>query len=246
MTFNDTVSNQGICQDIDFLVNTDTTIYPLRDKARNVNKYLHRAYDIFRLSNTGQQLRDPANTASDVYTIAFTADQKTATSTTALPAVINAGWRILRVEAPVDAAANDSRLLKNITQQQIPIAKSDFYEQSGTPIFYEMIGDEFRLYPAPSYAMNLSVYVEDVAQEFSGDNSAGDNSKVPPIPVRFHRYLAYGGAYEYALGSDIQKANAFRQEMEQMEREMEIWGRAIASRTHRTVFSTGAKGKGTM
>ena len=225
MTFNN--GTDSIVSDINFLVNTDDTIYPLTDKARNANKYYAKAFTLVRFANTRYRLKDTENTF-DSSTFNLVAGTGTYSSSGVLPDVVNENSIVTRVESFIDATGNDSRVLINITESEIPIAKTDFFEQNGVPIYYEIIGTTITLYPAPDYtvAAGLRVYFTDGVKPFLGDNSASDNARIPSIPYDFHEYISKGAAYEYAIANDITKAETLKRDMTVMEKEMQKYSLA--------------------
>jgi len=60
MQFSDTTNLDGIVEEIDFEVDTDSTSYPLKDKARNVNRHLDHVVSLI-LQSDGRWQWDDTN-----------------------------------------------------------------------------------------------------------------------------------------------------------------------------------------
>jgi len=76
MDFSDTTNKQGLVQDCDFLVTSDSTSYPLANKAASANRYLDEAISIILKTDGKWQWDDLTNTNESIGIADLTADQQ--------------------------------------------------------------------------------------------------------------------------------------------------------------------------
>lgn len=194
MKFNDTVSSTGICQDIDFWVDTDTTSYPLVDKARNVNAWYRTVVAWIWRAGGGWEFDDTNLTDLPVLTTPLVANQKDY----ALPTDYG---EIDRLEVKDESGIWTK--LTPLTKGQLGIALDEFQKTSNIPIYYDLFANSLKLYPASSYAQaaSIKIYLKRDIDEFTST----DTSQAPGFNKNFHRLLSYGGALDYALANGITK-----------------------------------------
>jgi len=109
----------------------------------------------------------------------------------------------------------------------IPIDQADVYNQAmtdflnapGLPIYYDKLANSIFLYPAPNYsqASSLKVYFQRGPNYFLGDNSSGDNSKVPGFNSIYHELIPLWIAYNFAVANGKQNAANLLDEIQRKE-----------------------------
>jgi len=199
MEFSNTANSQGIIQDVDFLCGTNSTSYPTNDKVRNINQAYH---DVTRLiwesSDTWQY--DDSN-ATDLPVVLTTM-----TSGTSQYAIPSTAQKIERVEIK-DVNSNLVKL-QPIDYKDIAIAESEFYKNSGLPVYYDLIGNFINLYPAPSTtyvttSSGMAVYVDRNVTLFT----SASTTACPGFAPQFHRILSLQASLDFE--QDVNKRNLF-------------------------------------
>lgn len=209
MVFSDTTTNQGIVQEIDFLVNTDSVKFPIEDKTRIINRWYERTVGKILETDGRWQWDDTNYTDLPIATTDLVSGQQDYSfavshlRVTRMEVKDTAGnWRWL---SPLDQ--NDYRR-KSITE---------FGEKEGVPQWYDKLANSVFLYPQPNYSQNLGlkVYFQRDAQLFT----TTDTTKEPGFASIFHRILALGPALEYASsnGLNTNKIKVLRDEIAQLE-----------------------------
>jgi hypothetical protein len=213
MQFSDTSNLTGLVEDIDFICSTDSTSYPLKDKARNVNRWQYKAVLWYMSAQKKWKYDDSNLTTLPEITTTLVNSQ----SDYALPS------NIFNVEAvEILNNAGDYVRLTPISIEEIPGAISEFESTDGTPKYYRLTGESIILYPAPATG---SVTMADglkahVTREFDHFVST-DTTQEPGLPEPFHRILSLGAAYDYLIVNGTQeKSVAVRQELEQLKNDM--------------------------
>lgn len=211
MTFSDTSGGQGLVQEVDFLVNTDSVTYPIADKTRNINRWLDVVVsDILRASNRWQW--DDTN---------FTDLAKGKTNLVSGQEQYSFDSTWLTVER-VDIKDQNGNWVKlhPIDQRDIAVAYDEFEKTDGTPRFFDVSGENLFLKPASDYdsALGLQVFFKRKPDYFS----VGDTDKEAGFASTYHRILSLGASYDYALSRQLPQTAALRQELEAMRNELKI------------------------
>ena len=213
MQFSDTSNLTGLVEDIDFLCGTDSTSFPLKDKARLANRWLYKAVtDLIEVR--GRFEFDDTNLSDlPIATTSLVDGQQDYE----LPDTL---LKLLAVEIK-DQNGNWIRL-KEIDKSNLKDSITDFEKTNGTPEFYDVSGDSIFLYPAPAASQvtltnGLKLHHIRKIDEFVST----DTTQEPGIPVPFHRLVSMGVTYDWFLVHGPQdKAQSIRNEIEQLRREM--------------------------
>lgn len=193
---------------------TDTSQFPLTQFIRNANAWYRRVNAWIWQANGVWEYDDSNWSTLPVATTDLVDGQQDYT----LPS--NA-QEIHRVE--VKDINGDYKLLKQVDKTQVSEAMSEFYEENGMPIYYDIMGRSVLLYPTPSsnyvsLTDGLKVYVSREVNEFS----ITDTSTEPGFDKRFHRIISLGSAYDYCLANGIiDRQNQIRQEIELLKRDLQ-------------------------
>jgi hypothetical protein len=189
MEFHNFVNKQGLVDDVLFLCQTTTAAYPVTHITRNINQAYH---DVTRLiwesSDTWQY--DDTN-KGDIPKILTTL-----TSGTSFYAIPTTAQKIQRVEIK-DSVGNWVKL-KQVDYSDIGIAMPEYYENSGLPVVYDLVGNYINLYPPPgtnevTLTSGMATYVDRDVTEFT----TASTTTVPGFAPQFHRLLSLQAALDF-------------------------------------------------
>lgn len=201
MVLNDTTNKQGIFQDIDFLVDTNITIYPAADKVRNINASLDEAVSIIIGADGNWQFDDTNYTTLPIGTTNLVSGQQDYSfSDTYLTIeaieVKDASGTWIRLE-PIDLYPDYNRTLNG--------SISNFMSTSGTPQYYDKVGDSIFLYPKPNY--NSTAGLKAFFQRKMDPFTASDTTKEPGFAPHLHRFCSISASYDWAVAKSHAKMN---------------------------------------
>lgn len=185
-----TTAKPSLIEDIDFLLGTDSTQYPLADKLRNINLHFYDVVtDIIRY-NSNWEWDDTNKTDYPIGTSTLVASQRDYT----LPSNF---LKLLRVEVK-DSAGNYQKV-QEFDEQQVQAGLTEFMKSDGLPLYYREVGNSIELYPAASatsttLSAGLKVYYTRTQTEFTNADAAVS----PGFSANFHRILSLGAAYDFA------------------------------------------------
>lgn len=208
MQFSDTANKQGLIEDVDFWCDSDSTSYPTADKTRSINHWYHTvATWIWRASGTWEF--DDSNKTDLPIAIATLVDgqQDYSIPTDAL--------KILAIEVK-DSGGNWARL-QPLDKSQLGSTITDFQNNDGLPNSYDVLGRTLLLYPAPASGSvtvsgGLKLHLARTVDNFT----AADTTKVPGFAEDYHRVLSMGGAYDFLIKRDMDKADRLMAEITKM------------------------------
>ena len=212
MYFSDTSSySTGLCQDIDFLCHTDTSSYPLKDKARNINAWYRKAVTWIREGHGLWQYDDSNLTSLPVYTFTLVDEQQDYE----LPSTAQT---VERVE--VLDKNGDYQVVQPIDKSEVTDeSMSEFEETPGLPIYYDLVGRSILTYPKPGTSFittsaGLKVYVSIDVEAFNSTTG----KREPGFASNFHRILSLGGAFDFE--EDPTKKNYLLAQINEMRSEI--------------------------
>jgi hypothetical protein len=210
--FNDTTNGTGICQDIDFFCDTDSTSYPLVDKARNANRWLYRLVVWMFKSSPDWEWDDKNHTTTPrARTTLVNAQQRYTLPTDML--------RLKKVTV-LDTASVEQELTALSFDEFFDMTGGDTSD-TGIPTHFSVKGDEMFLYPTPSTSQvtltdGLNLYISREADVFT----AADTNQEAGIPEPFCRVLALGPSGDYWLKTDAPKARDFYAQISEIKAEL--------------------------
>lgn len=105
--------------------------------------------------------------------------------------------------------------LTQIDKNEVDI--SQFQDITGTPEYYDLIGDNVVFYPTPNY--NSTDGIEFTITRTPIYFLTTDTTKKPGIPDMFHEYLVLRPAYYFCVAKGLPQAKAYGEAMLMMERE---------------------------
>jgi hypothetical protein len=209
MTFSDSANKSGLVEEIDFVLGTDSTSYPIAQKTRNINSWYNRVASLIMRADSRWEWDDNNRTDFPIATAALVANQQDYAITGA--SFLN----VLKVEIK-DRNGNWTALSPISLDDKRNESITDYQKTAGTPIEYDKFGNSIFLYPKPSYSQDasLKVFYQRNVSLFSVD----DTTKVPGFAENFHRILSYGASYDYCLAySLISRVPILREEIAKLE-----------------------------
>lgn len=211
MVYSDSVTSQGIVQEVDFLVNTDSNTYGINDKTRNINRWMEKCVtDI--LQADGRWQWDDANflTLPRAKTDLSTQQQYS----------FDSSWLVVQRVDIKDQSGNWIKLTP-IDEKDIEVAYDGFLTTPGTPQFYDVQGDNIILFPIPNYEQDDGMEVS--FQRKPSYFAVTDTTKEPGFASQFHRILSLGAAYDYAMSNGAPQAETLRQEIIELRNELKTF-----------------------
>lgn len=206
-----TTAKPSLIEDIDFLVGTDSSQYPLADKLRNINlNFYDVVTDIIRY-NSNWEWDDTNKTDYPIGTTTLVVSQRDYT----LPSNF---LKLLRVEVK-DGAGNYQKV-QEFDEQQVGLGLTEFMKSDGLPRYYREVGNSIELYPSASATSTtltngLKVYYTRTQTEFTTSDAAVS----PGFSPNFHRILSLGAAYDFAcakLTSDPSLITSLKARLDKM------------------------------
>ena len=200
--FSDPTTKQGIIQDIDFLVDTDNNTYSLENKTRNINRALDWVTGLIIGSDGDWQWDDTNYTNLPIGTANITANQQDYSFANE-HLYINA----LEIKTPT-GEWNTLDPIDLYKQNNGDI--TDFEKVTGTPKYYDKVGNSIFLYPTPNYTSTsaLKAHSQRKAQPFLPN----DTTKEPGFAPHLHRYLSISASYDWAVAKEHGKQGWLLQE----------------------------------
>lgn len=190
-----TTTKPSIIDDIDFLVGTDTTSFPLADKLRLINLHYYDAVTYLLSIQNNWEWDDTNKTDFPIGTTDLVADQQSYTLPTDMV-------RLSRVEV-LNTNGQYSKLLQ-FDESQVPIALSNLFTTSGTPLYYREFATGIELYPSPAadsvtLTAGLKIYFQRLPTLFT----TADWNVSPGFDALYHRILSLGPAYDFAVAKGL-------------------------------------------
>lgn len=228
MDFSDSSNKQGLVEDIDFLVSTNSTSYPTADKTRSINSWYHKVVAWILESSPEWEWDDSNYTDFPIATATLVAGQEDYT----LPAATssdNASTFLKLIGVSILDSGGNKVKLRHIDELDLPTRDiSEVFKTDGVPSFYQTMSNAIKLRPAPAssnvtLSNGLIVYFQRTFDEFT----ASDTTQEPGFAAPFHRILSYGGAYDYEIAKFgvTEKAKGFRAEISDLEKQLkEFYG----------------------
>lgn len=209
MVYSDSAGGQGIIQDIDFRLGTDSSDYTIADKTRNVNARQSEVWAAIFQAYGGWTFMDDNQSGTTGNTTPGANDGPYAdidiVSGTGLYGLPSAALVVKGVSVLQPNNGSWGIPLVPFTYEEFVQKGGDafFTNQSGVPWAYMLQGDVVRLLPAPNYsqAKSLRVFFDQEMTVFA----VGDTTKVPGFASPFHNLLSIGASLDYAVANTLQK-----------------------------------------
>ena len=210
MDFNNTTDNNGIVQDIDFMVNSTRSTYPLTRIASDANRAMDEVISIILGADGRWQFDDTNYTDLPIGTTNLVINQQDYSFDPEQIDITrveckdqNGNWQYLApfdqrdLTPPGTANIPNTGLTATGTFGGNNYSLTDFMSTAGTPIFYDKIATSIFLYPKPSYNSTggLKVYFQRKPSYFVST----DTTKQPGFAKHLHKIVSLKCAYEYAV-----------------------------------------------
>jgi hypothetical protein len=187
---------------IDFLVNTNSSLYTVGEKTLNVNRWYDRATSLIIQSDGRWQWDDSNRTTLPIATTNLVAGQADYSLKTDY-------IELERVEI-----MNSAGVFYEVKPYDISDVNCGPFQPAtgttGNPTLYDKNGNSIIFNVPPSYSQTggIRIYFKRIASYFL----VSDTTKEPGFNPIFHRYLALGAAYDFALARDLpQEERLFRE-----------------------------------
>lgn len=177
-----------IDSDTDFLAGTTSASYPPADKRRNHNIEYHNVARIIWESDGTWAYDDSNNTTAPVaYRTVANASASYTVPTTAI--------RVEGVE--IKDAGGNWQVLRPLITEDLTVSPEEYLTGTGLPLYYQLKGNEIRLFPAPGtgsvtmssgMAVRLSRAVTEIAVTAT--------TTEPGFAAPFHRLLSLAAALD--------------------------------------------------
>lgn len=219
MVFSETTNLTGIVETLARYTGTQTSTtssYTLAQKTMDINNaYIHFINLASRASGK-QQVDDTNHTTlplllsdltSGTATYPFKEDEESPTNQ-----ILQ--LHKLRIK---DANGKWTDFLTQIDKNEIDV--SQFQDITGTPEYFDLIGNNVVFYPTPNYTSVNGIEFTITRTPIYFTTS--DTTKKPGIPDMFHEYLVLRPAYFYCIMKGLPQAKAYGDNMLMMEREIQ-------------------------
>lgn len=197
------------------MLNTDSTSYPLTQKARNVNRWLEIVVSLIMQADSRWEWDDSNQTDLPIATTTLVDSQQDYN-------IAGATFlKLMRVE--VKDINGNYYLLDPISEKDVQNqALTEFQKTAGRPLYYDKLGDSIFLYPKPaSTHVTLSAGLKAYFQRLPSYFTSTDTTKVPGFAPLYHRILSLGAALDYAIQNElIGKVNLINPMIEKMKGEL--------------------------
>ena len=217
--FSDTTNLTGLVETLARYTGTQTSTtssYTLAQKTLDINNaYVHYINLASRAAGK-QQIDDTNNSTlplllsdltSGTANYSFKVDEASPTN------------QILEVQKIriKDANGKWTDFLTQIDKNETDV--SQYQDVTGTPEYYDLVGDNVVFYPTPNYtsANGIEFTVTRTPVYFL----TSDTTKKPGIPDMFHEYLVIRPAYYFCVAKGLPQAKAYGDSMIMMEREIQ-------------------------
>lgn len=189
-------NGQGIVDDIDFLIGTDSTSYPIVQKTRNINNAFDKVASLIMRSDGKWEWDDNNFDTLPIGTTDLVANQVD------YEVSVDDFLEILRVEI---IQQNGDFLFANPIsyEDRFGVAMTEWQKTPGQPMYYDKVGSSLMLYPTPNfgYVGGLRVYFKRNPSYFT----TSDTTKEPGFAKTFHKLLSYYAAIDYCIANSMEK-----------------------------------------
>ena len=229
MIWSNTTDLNAIVQEITFLTGIDVNAISKKERSRLANRWYHRAAILAWKTDPDWQF-DDANIGTSESNQSWTYDATFAGLPRATRDLVD-DQRIYRLPTNalsverVEVMRSDGRYyeVRPIQEHNIrDLAISTFLETKSQPRYYNLVGTNIELLPAPdageiTLTDGIKIYVSREVEEIGAE----DDSVEPSLPEPFHRILSLGASYDIAIAKGLQNVNQLKGELDQLFLEME-------------------------
>lgn len=218
MRFSGSGDNSGLVQETYFLSGTDANSYLIADLTRNLNGWYERIVGWVLESLDDWDWDDPNLTNLPRANQAMQANQDNYPLPTDL-------YKVLRLEYTWDGSiyykATPLHFKERLAGSDVTAINNDFQK---TKPFYQLFANQILVRPIPVQAdvdAGASIRLW-YARDFDHFITT-DTTQAPGFVKLWHRALSHGAAYDFAIAKGKANANALRNELVSMEKEIRIY-----------------------
>jgi len=209
MVWSDTINKTGIVEDCDFWAGTNSTTYPLVDKARNANKALRQIGRRIIRSMYAESFLDDNATDFNIEYTNLVAGQDNVTMAVGV-------FTIERVRVKDQNG-------EFVTLDQVARRELTDYElnEGGSPTKFYRAGQSIVLAPTPSYGATNGIEIEyqkSLEQEFT---ATGNDIRIPGFHEDYHPLVSLHMARDYCAINDQNRYAVILQEIARIEAMMD-------------------------
>lgn len=189
-------NGQGLVDDIDFLLGTNTSSYPIADKTRNINNRLDEVVSLIMRADGQWEFDDNNQTDLPVATTDIVNGQDN------YEIAAGSFLDVIRVEM-LQPNGRAIQLTPIDYQDRRGQAMTEIAHTNGIPQYYDKVGNSLILYPTSnySYTAGLKVYFKRNAVLFT----TADTTEEPGFNRQYHRLLSIGASIDYCIPNGLDK-----------------------------------------
>ena len=211
MQFNSHATNQDIVSDTHFEASSNSNSYPIADITRNSNTALDTAVSLILFADEKWDFDSSNSTDFPIGTTNLLSGQN--------DYEFDDDFLVIKSIEIQDSAGNWKKLkpIDNLTLDEQE-SMSTLTENTGTPEYYDKVGNSFFLIPTPNYNRRLVEEGEAGIKVYFQRNidyfTTTDTTKEPGFAKHLHKYIPLYNAYVYACAKELAKANKLEKRLE--------------------------------
>lgn len=204
LTFNDTSTELGLCQEIDSICNSDTSSYPLKRKTRRLNAALDDYIALVLQVDKPHQIDDKNITSIPIATFDVVSGQRSYGFSED-----QGGNEILKIHKVFikDASSGNFIELKPTDIQEketLEMYLDNSNQPQGIPSKYDWFAGSIFFDPIPNYASTAGAKI--IYQRTNSYFVSTDTTKEPGIPGIHHEYLARKASLPFLIEKGLPQA----------------------------------------
>jgi hypothetical protein len=215
IAFSDTTNKNGLVETLARLTGTptaSTSSYPIAQKTLDINSALANFTNIAMRSSGKWQFDDTNQSGLPTFSINIVSGTASYAFTTDSSSPANQILEIQKLRIK-DVNGRWTDEIKQIDKNNTDI--SQFQDVTGTPEYYDLVGNNIVFYPTPNY--NSTSGIELTISRTPSYFLASDTTKKAGIPDMFDDYLYLRPAYLYCVSIGHKKARDYGIEVRNME-----------------------------
>lgn len=197
-----------------FYTKTNSTSFSDSDIVIGINNKQERVESLILQSDGRWQFEDTNQTDLPIATTGLVTDQQDY----ALP---DTDLEITRMEV-LDTSGNWNKLQPIDEGDIYNQSLTDFLKTSGTPIYYDKLGNSLFLYPKPSYTQlaSLKVYFKRGPVAITTASLTASTAK-PGFNTMFHELIPLWVSYDYGMANGLTNMNLLMTEIQRIETQLQ-------------------------
>lgn len=218
MQFSDTTNKTGLIETLARYTGTQTATtssYSLAEKTTDINNAYAYYLSIAMRASGKQQIDDTNQSGLPVHTINIVSGTASYAFTVDTASVPNQILEIQKLRIK-DVNGKWTESISQIDKNTFDI--SQFQDVTGTPEYFDLLGNNIVFYPTPNY--NSTGGVEITVSRTPVYFTTSDTTKKPGIPDMFHEYLVLRPAFYFCTMKGLKQAAQYGEAMVKMEEDI--------------------------